>query len=81
MKCTAMHHMYIVRRTQISLDEDQDRRPARRAADSAARRSRFQTTLAELRDRPIALEDGATYIERLRARDAERQEELERRRQ
>jgi predicted transcriptional regulator len=97
-----MYDSYIMRRTQIYLDDDQDDKLARRAAgagvtksmlirqaidaflddlaDSGIRLARFRAALDELQQRPVAFESGASYVERLRAQDRRRQEQLERRR-
>lgn len=97
-----MYIMYIVKRTQIYLDEDQDSLLSKRAEaagvtkstlirqalnefldgplDEKTRISRFLSAVDEIAKTPLDLPDGATYVEELRARDAERQEELERRR-
>jgi hypothetical protein len=49
-------------------------------ADSGIGLARFRAALDELQQRPVTFEKGATYVERLRAEDLRRQEELERRR-
>lgn len=94
-----MYIMYIVKRTQIYLDEDQNSRLSKRAEaagvtkstlirqaldeflegplDEKARISRFLSAVDEIAKTPLDLPDGATYVEEIRARDIERQEELE----
>lgn len=47
-------------------------------ADSGARVTRFRSALEEVGRHPIALPDGADYVERMRSVDVKRQEELER---
>ncbi len=97
-----MYNSYIVRRTQIYLDDRQDDRLARRAAaegltksalirravdsylddggDEELRLARFKAAVEAVAGAAPDLPDGALYVERLRALDAERQEELDRRR-
>lgn len=96
----AMYALYIVRRTQIYLDEDQDRRLAERArATGRTKSDLIREALNYLLDAPLSeeeelarfraaasaafgiapyLEDGATYVRRLRDVDRQRQERLER---
>jgi predicted transcriptional regulator len=96
----AMYALYIVRRTQIYLDEDQDRRLAERArATGRTKSDLIREALNHLLDAPLSeeeelarfraaasaafgiapyLEDGATYVRRLRDVDRQRQERLER---
>jgi predicted transcriptional regulator len=96
----AMYAVYIMRRTQIYLDEEQDRRLAERARATGRTKSDL---LREALDRLLAsplseeeelarfraaasaafgvapyLEDGPTYVRRLRDNDRRRQERLER---
>jgi predicted DNA-binding protein len=95
----AMYAPYIVRRTQIYLDEDQDRRLAERARATGRTKSDLireavdrllETPLSEeeelARFRAAAdaafgiapyLEDGATYVRKLRDIDRRRAERLE----
>ena len=95
----AMYASYIVRRTQIYLDEEQDRRLAERARATGRTKSdlireavdrllaeplREEEELARFRVAADAafgiapyLEDGATYVRRLRDIDRRRQERLE----
>lgn len=97
-----MYIMYIMKRTQIYLDEDQDARLARKAeaagvtkstlirqaldeflegpTDEKTRLARFLSAVDQIARTPLDLPDGASYVEELRARDVQRQEELERRR-
>ena len=97
-----MYAPYIVRRTQIYLDEEQDRRLAERARATGRTKSDL---LREALDRLLAsplsddeelarfraaasaafgvapyLEDGATYVRKLRDNDRRRQEGLDRQR-
>jgi predicted transcriptional regulator len=95
-----MYDTYIMRRTQIYLDDDQNARLDRRAAaanvtkshlireavasylaasDDDADAAAFRAAVDALRARPTSLEDGASYVERIRAADAERQRDLEER--
>ena len=96
-----MYIAYIMKRTQIYLESDQDRRLARRAASAGTTKStlireaiesylsssdaagdrvdRFRAALDAAARKPIGLEDGATYVERLRAVDEERRRESDRR--
>jgi|Tabmets5t2r1_1033131.scaffolds.fasta_scaffold51304_2 predicted transcriptional regulator len=96
----AMYAVYIMRRTQIYLDEEQDRRLAERARATGRTKSDL---LREALDRLLAsplseeeelarfraaasaafgvapyLEDGPTYVRRLRDNDRRRQERLDR---
>lgn len=97
-----MYNSYIMKRTQIYLEEEQDAALARRASstgvtkstlirqaidsfldgptDNAARLARFRSALADLGDAPLHLPDGKSYVEKLRALDQRRQEDLEKRR-
>ncbi len=97
-----MYITYIMKRTQIYLDEDQDARLARKAEaagvtkstlirqaldeflegpkDEKTRLARFMSAVDEIARTPLDLPDGASYVEELRARDVQRQEELEHRR-
>jgi predicted DNA-binding protein len=97
-----MYDSYIMKRTQIYLDLDQDRRLARRATtagttkstlireaietylvsseDDATRLKHFRSALDAVERSPVHLEDGRAYVERVRAADASRGEEIERRR-
>ncbi len=96
-----MYVAYIMKRTQIYLESDQDRRLARRAASAGTTKSmlireaiesylsssdeasdrvyRFRAALDAAARKPIEFEDGATYVERLRAVDEERRRESDRR--
>jgi predicted DNA-binding protein len=96
----AMYASYIVRRTQIYLDEDQDRRLAERArATGRTKSDLIREAVDRLLDEPLSeeeelarfraaadaafgvapyLEDGATYVRKLRGVDRRRQERLER---
>jgi predicted DNA-binding protein len=95
----AMYAPYIVRRTQIYLDEEQDRRLAERArATGRTKSDLIREAFDRLLDEPLSedeelarfraaaqaafgiapyLEDGATYVRRLRDNDRRRQERLE----
>lgn len=95
-----MYILYIMKRTQIYLDENQDARLSKRAEaagvtkstlirqaldeflegplDEKARLSRFLSAVEEIAKTPLDLPYGAAYVEEIRARDVERQEELER---
>lgn len=97
-----MYDSYIVRRTQIYLDDGQDDELARRAAaegltksalirravgeyldgngDDDLRLARFKTAVDAVAGAVPDLPRGSLYVERLRAFDASRQEEIERRR-
>ena len=97
-----MYNSYIVRRTQIYLDERQDDDLARRAAaegvtksalirraideyldndaDDELRLARFRAAVGAVAGAAPGLPQGSLYVERLRALDASRQEEIERRR-
>jgi hypothetical protein len=95
--------LYIVKRTQIYLDDGQDDRLARRAAAEGLTKSalirravdeyldadggnddlrlaRFKAAVEAVAGTVPDLQRGALYVERLRALDADRREELERRR-
>jgi predicted DNA-binding protein len=94
-----MHAPYIVRRTQIYLDEEQDRRLAERArATGRTKSDLIREAVDRLLEEPLSedeelarfraaaqaafgiapyLEDGATYVRRLRDNDRRRQERLE----
>lgn len=96
----AMYAAYIVRRTQIYLDEEQDRRLAERArATGRTKSDLIREAVDRLLDEPVGedeelarfraavdaafgiapyLEDGATYVRKLRDADRRRQERLER---
>ena len=95
----AMYAPYIVRRTQIYLDEEQDRRLAERArATGRTKSDLIREAVDRLLEEPLSedeelarfraaaqaafgiapyLEDGATYVRRLRDNDRRRQERLE----
>ena len=97
----AMYASYIVRRTQIYIDEEQDRRLAERArATGRTKSDLIREAVDRLLDEPLSeeeelarfrvaadaafgiapyLEDGATYVRKLRDIDRRRQERLERR--
>jgi predicted DNA-binding protein len=97
-----MYVSYIMKRTQIYLEADQDRRLATRArADGttkstvireaiesylsasdgdAERLAAFQSAVDAIERSPVALPDGGSYVEALRAGDQRRHEELEQRR-
>ena len=96
----AMYAPYIMRRTQIYLDEEQDRRLAERArATGRTKSDLIREAVDRLLDEPLGedeelarfraaaqaafgiapyLEDGATYVRKLRDGDRRRQERLER---
>jgi predicted DNA-binding protein len=96
----AMYALYIVRRTQIYLDEEQDRRLAERARAAGRTKSDLiREAIDRLLDEPLSeeeeltrfraaadaafgiapyLEDGVTYVRKLRDIDRRRQERLER---
>jgi len=95
----AMYAAYIVRRTQIYLDEEQDRRLAERArATGRTKSDLIREAVDRLLDEPVGedeelarfraavdtafgiapyLEDGVTYVRKLRDADRRRQERLE----
>ena len=97
-----MDDSYIVRRTQIYLDDRQDDDLARRAAaegltksalirravdeyldndaDDELRLARFRAAVDAVAGAAPDLPQGSLYVERLRALDANRQEEIEPRR-
>lgn len=97
-----MYNSYIVRRTQIYLEDRQDGALARRAAaegltksalirravdeyldagaDDDLRLARFRAAVDAVAGAAPDLPPGSVYVERLRALDASRQEEVERRR-
>ena len=97
-----MYDSYIVKRTQIYLDDSQDADLARRAAaegvtksalirravdeyldndaDAGLRLARFRAAVDAVAGAAPDLPEGSIYVERLRALDANRQEEIERRR-
>src|SRR5207247_10758154 len=97
-----VYDLYIVKRTQIYLDDRQDDDLARRAAaegltksalirravdayldndgDDELRLARFKDAVDAVAGVAPDLPQGALYVERLRAHDASRQEESERRR-
>ena len=96
-----MYNSYIMKRTQIYLERDQDARLGDRARalgetkstlireaieeylakpDQDARLSEFRAVLDELARKPLALPDGAAYVEVLRQADASRDAEIESRR-
>lgn len=94
--------MYIVKRTQIYLDDSQDERLARRAAaegltksavirravdeyldgeaDEELRLARFRAAVEAVAGTAPDLQPGALYVERLRALDLAREQQIERRR-
>jgi hypothetical protein len=95
-----MYTSYIVRRTQIYLEDDQDDLLTRRAQGSAVTKSmlirqaidafldesmhvqsglvRFRSALREVEQAPLALPEGASYVEDVRALDEGRQRQLDR---
>jgi len=98
-----VYNSYIVKRTQIYLDERQDDDLARRAAaegltksalirravdeyldnnnaDDELRLARFRAAIDAVAGAAPDLAQGSLYVERVRALDASRQEEIERRR-
>lgn len=97
-----MYSSYIVKRTQIYLDDRQDDGLARRAAAEGVTKSalirravdeyldtdanddlrlaRFRAAVDAVAGAAPDLPQGSLYVERLRALDASRQEEIERRR-
>jgi len=97
-----MYDMYIVKRTQIYLDDGQDDRLSRRAAaegltksalirravdeyldregDDALRLARFRAAVTAVAGSAPDLPSGAVYVERLRALDLAREEQIDRRR-
>jgi hypothetical protein len=97
-----VYDSYIVKRTQIYLDDSQDADLARRAAaegvtksalirravdeyldndaDAGLRLARFRAAVDAVAGAAPDLPEGSIYVERLRALDANRQEEIERRR-
>ena len=46
-------------------------------SDDAGRLAQFQGALKNLVESPLALQDGKSYVEQLRARDRRREEDLE----
>jgi predicted DNA-binding protein len=94
-----MYNAYIVKRTQIYLDDSQDSRLAKRAAAAGKTKSslireaveayliaasapdeqlaRLREAVEELRRSPLTMEDGKSYVERIRAIDRRRQIELD----
>ncbi len=98
-----VYDSYIVRRTQIYLDESQNDRLVRRASaegltksalirravdsyldgdgdDEQLRLARFKAAVEAVAGAARTLPEGARYVERLRAIDVERQEEIDLRR-
>lgn len=97
-----MYDLYIVKRTQIYLDETQDDELGRRAAaegltksalirravdiyldgadDEDLQLARFKAAVDAVAGVAPDLPEGSLYVERLRALDLQRQEEIERRR-
>jgi len=97
-----VYNSYIVRRTQIYLEDRQDDDLARRAAaegltksalirravdeyldadaDDELRLARFRAAVDAVAGAAPDLPEGSLYVERLRALDASRHEEIERRR-
>lgn len=97
-----MYDSYIVKRTQIYLDDRQDDELARRATaegttksalirraidlylngaeDEELRLVRFKGAVEAVAGIAAHLPEGSVYVERLRAFDLRRQEEIERRR-
>lgn len=97
-----VYDSYIVKRTQIYLDERQDDELGRRAAaegltksalirravdvyltgsdDEELRLARFRSAIEAVAGIAPDLPKGSLYVERLRALDVHRQEEIERRR-
>ena len=98
-----MYDSYIVKRTQIYLDDEQDAQLARRAAaegltksalirravdtylsgdgdDAELRLARFKAAVDAVAGVAPDLPEGALYVERLRALDVQRQQEIDRRR-
>jgi hypothetical protein len=97
-----VYNSYIVKRTQIYLDESQDEDLARRAAaegltksalirravdqylendgDDELRLARFKAAVDAVAGAAPDLPQGSLYVERLRALDVDRQQEIERRR-
>ena len=98
-----MYDPYIVKRTQIYLDDAQDERLARRAAAEGVTKStlirravddyldneatgdelrlaRFRAAVDALAGTAPELAPGSLYVERLRALDIARDEQIERRR-
>ena len=97
-----MYNLYIVKRTQIYLDDRQHDDLARRAAAEGLTKSalirravdeyldidagdelrlaRFRAAVDAVAGAAPDLPQGSLYVERLRALDADRQEEIERRR-
>ncbi len=97
-----MYDSYIVKRTQIYLDDRQDEELSRRAAaegltksalirravdvylngadDEELRLARFKAAVEAVAGVAPDLPRGSLYVERLRALDVQRQEQIERRR-
>ena len=97
-----MYNSYIMKRTQIYLDDRQDDQLSRRAAaegltksalirravdlylegdgDAELRLARFRAAVEAVAGAAPELAQGSLYVERLRALDVGRQEEIERRR-
>jgi Ribbon-helix-helix protein, copG family len=97
-----MYNLYIVKRTQIYLDDTQSDQLSRRAAaegltksalirravdaylddegDEELRLTRFKVAVEAVAGAAPDLPQGSLYVERLRALDVQRQEEVDRRR-
>jgi Ribbon-helix-helix protein, copG family len=97
-----MYSLYIMKRTQIYLDDTQDNELARRAAaegvtksalirravdsyldgadDGERQLARFKAAVEVVAGVAPDLPEGSLYVERLRALDVRRQEEIEQRR-
>jgi Ribbon-helix-helix protein, copG family len=97
-----MYSLYIVKRTQIYLEETQDNELGRRAAaegvtksalirravdsyldgadDGELQLARFKAAVEAVAGLAPDLPEGSLYVERLRALDVRRQEEIDRRR-
>jgi Ribbon-helix-helix protein, copG family len=102
MVVIAMYNLYIMKRTQIYLDDGQDDRLALRAAaegvtksalirravdeyldsdgDDDIRLARFRAAIDAVAGIAPDLPSGRLYVERLRALDVDRDQEIERRR-
>jgi predicted DNA-binding protein len=96
-----MYDMYIMKRTQIYLEADQDRRIVSRATASGVTKSTlireaiemylakpddadelaaFRAAIDAAAGAPVKFEEGAKYVEAIRAADVARQAELDERR-
>ena len=97
-----MYDTYIMKRTQIYLETEQDRKLAGRATEAGTTKShvireaieqylaspdqaitrlaQFRAAIDAFARDPLALPDGRSYVEKIRAIDRRREREIERRR-